>query len=236
MNEEFGKIHYYLRENPLTTGEENRFMAGIDKKETLTQERLITLMTSKNTTVSRQEIRIVTDLMKEVLQEQILSGCSVCTDLFNARLSIKGGFTDIDDEYDIRRHHIRLNLTASAKFKKDLIHTASLEKVEQTRRIEVISKVYDYRTRSYALTFAAGDLVALRGRNLLPSEGDPRVYLRPDGTEELLPVAELHNVSEREVMFNLPVDLIPGDYRIRLIKPLEDSERIIDYNQKITLT
>ena len=236
MNEEFGKIHYYLRENPLTTGDENRFMAGIDKKETLTQERLITLMTSKNTTVSRQEIRIVTDLMKEVLQEQILTGCSVCTDLFNARLSIKGGFTDIDDEFDNRRHHIRLNLTASAKFKKDLIHNASLEKVEQMTRIEMISKVYDYKTRAYAQEFAAGNLVALRGRNLLPPEGDPRVYLKPDGTEELIPVAELHNVSDREVMFNLPADLASGEYGIRLIKPLGENERSIDYNQKITLT
>ncbi|MBN2627089.1 MAG: hypothetical protein JXA95_10520 [Spirochaetales bacterium] len=56
--------------------------------------------------------------------------------------------------------------------RKDLIHNSSLEKVEQMTRIEMISKVHDYKTRAYTQEFTAGNLVALRGRNLLPPEGN----------------------------------------------------------------
>ncbi|MDC7218450.1 MAG: DUF3622 domain-containing protein, partial [Spirochaetales bacterium] len=58
------KINYYLRKNPLTTSEENKFMANISQKDTQWQEGVIEHMMKRNTTISKQDIVIVLDLMK----------------------------------------------------------------------------------------------------------------------------------------------------------------------------
>jgi len=98
------KINYYLRENHLSTSEESRFMACVKKKETLKQDDLIELMVGKNTTVTRQDVLVVLNLLKETITDQILSGFSIITDFFKARISIRGGFRSGSDEFDGLRH------------------------------------------------------------------------------------------------------------------------------------
>ncbi|MDC7221833.1 MAG: hypothetical protein PQJ59_18015, partial [Spirochaetales bacterium] len=53
------KINYYLRKNPLTTLEENKFMANISQKDTQWQEGVIEhMMKRNNTSIEKTEARI----------------------------------------------------------------------------------------------------------------------------------------------------------------------------------
>jgi len=47
------KINYFLRKNPLSTSEENLFMAGIGRKDTQRQDDVIRHMMKQNASVSR---------------------------------------------------------------------------------------------------------------------------------------------------------------------------------------
>jgi hypothetical protein len=56
------------------------------------------------------EITVVLDLMKAVIRKYLLAGFRVKTDLFNARLTVKGGFASEEDEYDPGRHTVRVRM------------------------------------------------------------------------------------------------------------------------------
>ena len=95
-------------------------MAAVRRKEVKRQDQIVTLMTLKNTTISREEIELVLRQLKQVVTQQILAGYPVIMDLFKAQVTIKGGFTDGEDEFDGRRHYVNVSMSANSDFKKEL--------------------------------------------------------------------------------------------------------------------
>ncbi len=155
--EKLGNVQYYLRENPLSTGDENKFMAAVKRKEVKRQDQIVTLMTLKNTTISREEIELVLRQLKQVVTQQILAGYPVIMDLFKAQVSIKGGFTGGEDEFDARRHFVNVIMTANGDFKKELAKNAFVKKVSDLEEKTKIFELYDYTSRSLSNELAAGD-------------------------------------------------------------------------------
>ncbi|MBN2628532.1 MAG: hypothetical protein JXA95_17835 [Spirochaetales bacterium] len=155
--EKLGNVQYYLRENPLSTGDENKFMAAVKRKEVKRQDQIVTLMTLKNTTISREEIELVLRQLKQVVTQQILAGYPVIMDLFKAQVSIKGGFTGGEDEFDARRHFVNVSMTANGDFKKELAKNAFVEKVSDLEEKTKIFEIYDYTSRSVSNELPAGD-------------------------------------------------------------------------------
>ena len=233
--EKMGKVQYYLRENPLSTGDENKFMASVRRKEVLRHDQIVTLMTRKNTTISREEIEMVLNLQKQIVKQQILAGYPVIMDLFKAQVSIKGGFTDGDDEFDGRRHYVNVSMSANCRFKKELAEEALIERVAQVEERTRILQLFNYNTRSFSHEFPPGGLVSLKGRNLQPDEGDPQVILRREGADEDVPVTDIYKATDREIMFNLPADLEAGDYRIKLYLEKGLVKKEIEYGELIAI-
>jgi len=233
--EKIGNVQYYLRENHLSTGEDNRYMAAVRRKEAMHQDQIVTLMTRKNTTISREEIELVLRQLKQVVTQQILSGYPVIMDLFKAQVTIKGGFTDGEDEFDDRRHFVNVSLTANTKFRKELAQNASIEKVTDLEEKAKLIQIYDYSTRSFSNVLPAGGLVSLRGIGLKPEEGDPEIVLSSvDGGEDF-PVENLHRVTERDLMFNLPAGLAAGDYRVKLLVKRGLTKKEVEYGNAVTI-
>ncbi|MBN2625682.1 MAG: hypothetical protein JXA95_03365, partial [Spirochaetales bacterium] len=143
------KINYFLRKNPLTSSDGNLFMAAVGKKDTQRQKEVIEHMMKRNTTITRQDILLVLDLLEETVTDLVLNGFPVITNLFKARVSIRGGFTSLDDEYGKDRHKLCLNLNPSKTFRDKLEKEASLEKTEQKSFTTAISLLYDYAGRRF---------------------------------------------------------------------------------------
>jgi hypothetical protein len=188
-------MNYYLRKNPLTAESDYPYMARVARKETLHQDGVIDRMLKKNTTVTRQDILVMLNLMKETVMEEALSGNPIITDLFRVQPGIRGGFLSSDDEYDPVRHRISLNLNASADFRRGFAKNAALTKVGAREEVQTIE---------------------LRGRNLLPEE-EPRVLLAREGTDELVPVGKIFTYGERRILCALPAGLEAGRYTITAV-------------------
>ena len=212
------KISYYLSENPLTTSEENPYMARVKTKDTLNQDDLIRAMLKKNTTVTRQDIIVVLDLLRESVKEQILDGFNLVTDLFKTRVSIKGGFQSTADEFDKNRHRVCVNLTASSDFQSDLAYSAQVEATDPNAQSPIVRQIWDYRTKAFATEFTGGQLVMIRGAHFMEDEVETGVYLQPEGTEERITVPLLHNVTGRSLLCNFPEGLAAGRYWVYVIR------------------
>ena len=230
------RINYFLRKNPLTSSDENLYMASVGKKDTQRQKDVIEHMMKRNTTISRQDIMIVLDLLEETVMDLVLNGFPVITDLFKARMSIRGGFTSFDDEFDKGRHRMCLNLNPSKKFREEMERTATVEKTEHRSLDRELSRIYDYATRRYTTDFTAGGLIGVHGKNLLPDEGDPQIMLNRTGTEDMVPLGPILDVSERAVMGYLPQELEAGEYHVVLIREEGLKKEHIPYDKRINIT
>lgn len=229
-------MNYYLRKNPLSTSDENRYMACVSKKDTLRQSQVVEHMLKRNTTVSRQDIIVVLDLLKETVIDLVTDGFPVIMDLFKARAGIKGGFTSLEDEFDKNRHRVSLNLNAAPSFKKELTEKAAFEKASRMMKKPELGQVYDYRTRSVSTELNAGSLISLTGRQLLPEEGDPRVFLRAEGAEDLIEITDLHDVTERRILCSLPEDLAAGTYILKVVTGEGDEEVNVVYGESLSIS
>jgi len=216
------RINYYLRKNPLATSEENQFMACMGKKDTLRQPEVVKHMMIRNTTVSRQDILIVLDLLKETITELVKDGFPVIMDLFKVRAGIRGGFSSLGDEFDENRHKLVLNLNASSTFKKEITDNGSVEKTSHLYKKPEIGNLFDYGSRSYSTQLRPGSLVVLEGRNMKPQVGDPQILLRLEGMETWIAITKIHDVVDQKILFSLPEDLESGRYTIKLVKKQVD--------------
>lgn len=193
-------------------------------------------MMGKNTTVTRQDIIVVLDLLKESVMEQILMGFPINTDLFKANVSIKGGFASPGDEFDPARHQVNVNLNASPEFKKEVVKEASPEVAKRNVSIPAVSEIFDFSQNAGSTELSLGRLIEVRGRDFTVDDLDTIVFLSQDGSEEMIFIPELHKVTERRILLNLPVDLTAGEYWLSVMHGNDLKAPRGTYASKLTIT
>ncbi len=233
--ERIGSIQYYLKENPFSTDDSNRYAATVKRKEVMRQDQIVTLMTRKNTTISREEIMLVLSQYRQGVIQQLQAGYPVITDLFQAQVTIRGGFTDGSDEFDSRRHYVNMSLSPNNNLRKELNRTTTLQKISDKEKKVRIFHLYDYATRSVRNEFPLGGLVNLKGNGFLSDEGDPVICLCSLGSDRSFPVSRIYSSSSRNILFGLPDGLEPGGYRLKLVIVNGLTRKEVEYKETVTI-
>ncbi len=219
------KIQYYLLPNSFNSPEDTRLVAKVKKPGILDQEDLIHAMLYKNTTLTRQDILCVLDLMRETVGEKILAGYSVHTDLFRAGVSIRGDFSSHGEKFDRKKHRVCVNMNASLELQRKLAARAAVERVHRlytTPSIDGVERLGGEREGDF---FAPGDLLEVTGCALKREDGKSPVYLFPvkegaDWKRDKFPI-KVYRVNDRSVLCQLPEDLFPGEYHLYVDSSLE---------------
>ncbi len=210
-------IRYSLRENTLEGRSAAPFTARVHRNGTITQDQLINLMADRNTTVSRQDILVVLDLLRDVVLKQVLMGQRVVTDIFKVSAGIRGGFDSAEDEYDPGRHDVRVNTCAAATFRKQVAFFARTSKVRSEVPAPVLDKVTDFRTDAEG-TATPGATAELKGIRLGWDEEAPEQglwFVHPE-TGEDVPVSRVNRATATRVLFEVPADLTGGTWDLEL--------------------
>jgi hypothetical protein len=125
-------IRYSLTENRLRRDNGANYVARVHRYKTIGQEEFIDLMTERNTTVTRQDVLVVLDLMEETLKNILRRGECVTTRLFKARVGIRGGFTAADSDYDPSANTVVVSMSAARPFADAVVRETHTEKVDPT--------------------------------------------------------------------------------------------------------
>jgi hypothetical protein len=207
-------IRFFLKANPLRGRDITPYLARIRSYKTMSREEMIADMAGMNASVSRQEIIVVLDLMKAVIQKYLLSGFRVKTDLFNARLTMQGGFSSDEDEYDPGRHTVRVRMAPAADLKKAVAHAARMEKIRADKPEPKLDHVYDFETQSRDGTVSPGHVAEVKGVNLDYDQSDAAqgVYF-VDQANAAFKAETVHRSGGTTVLFQVPA-LTPGSYRL----------------------
>jgi hypothetical protein len=209
-----GTIPFSLKVNRLRGQDVSPFMARVRSYKTMNREELIAEMAGMNASVSRQEIIVVLDLMKAVIKKYLLSGFRVNTDLFNAKLSVKGGFDSEEDEFDPNRHTVHVRMAPAADLKNDVVTGARMEKVRDEEPEPKLDRVYDFETRSKNGTVSPGHLAEAKGANLdYDGNDEAQGVWFVDASNTGVKAKVVHKVSGSAVLFKIP-ELAPGPYRL----------------------
>jgi hypothetical protein len=215
MSKETSAIRYSLKANKLPSVGAP-FVAQVHGYKTVRTEQLVARMANMNTTVSRQDIVVVLDLLKEAMLAEILDGNRVITDLFAMKVSITGGFESKTDEFQRGVHTIKVNTSPTREFRNKVAERARTEKVRGTRKAPEPDSVYDFTSHTTNRTLSPGGTVELKGANLNGTGTDPRegLYLKREGADGETKVQSIHRLTANTVLFNLPAELESGNYTL----------------------
>ena len=216
MEKKTSSIRYSVRENRLPVPNAPAFVAQVYGYKTVTRDQLVNLMTNANTTVSRQDILVVLDLLDNAVREQLLNGHRVMTGLFNARVSIKGGFESARTDFTPDVHRVQVSMTADRDLKRFLSRNARLEKVRLKPRLPEVDSVYDFTTDTVNGSLTRGHLAELKGHNLFLNGADPAlgIYLVREGSHDGVKIETVNRRTSGTVLFTVPGKIPAGQYTV----------------------
>ncbi|WP_028974640.1 DNA-binding domain-containing protein [Spirochaeta cellobiosiphila] len=209
------KINYYLEPNNLQNKELKKYVARVIAKDSLSQEDILNIMASKNTTVSRQDIMVVLDLLTEVIKAELLVGNRINMDLFKASTSIGGGFPEENSEFDPDEHKVRVNLNPSKELKSYILKGASFQKCHPNQKYPKINLIYNFEANNYGPDYSPGQVIELQGRSFDLSD-DVQLVLTNETDGSYWDITKVLRRTPTIILCTLPQDLPLGNYHLSL--------------------
>ncbi|WP_028972495.1 DNA-binding domain-containing protein [Spirochaeta cellobiosiphila] len=211
-------INYYLHQNKLGTAKEDSlFIARVKPNLHVNHDDMIGLMANKNTTVSRQDIVVVMDLLKEVLEEQLVLGNTVSTNIGRFYVSLGGGFASTSDEYDNTKHSLRIKAKPNTQLVSTVQGKSSVSRVRYNPVTPVIDTIYDMTSQSFSSDLVAGALIELRG-NLFKGEDSDKagVFFVNSDTDVVTKISSVYRTLPSSILLSIPEDLEAGNYTVEV--------------------
>lgn len=213
-------IGYALYENRLKgRGTETRnYYARVLPRGRVGEDDLVRMITERNSTVTRQEVTAVLDLLYEVVKTSLRMGCSVSTRLFHTSLSIHGVFDTMSDGYDPARHALMLKVTPAKSLKDYVAAFSGLEKDTATLPTPTLFSLYDYASGERDVLVTPGNTASLVGVNLaFDAEADGQgVYFVSDTDPAGVKADRVISASGKKIVFQVPASLSAGTYTVEI--------------------
>jgi hypothetical protein len=210
-------IRFSLKENKMLTRDRAPYTARVHGYKTVGQDQIIEQMAGMNASISRQELLAVFDLFRRVVGNILAAGNRVSTDLFNARVSVRGAFDSLEDEFTPGRNEVKVNLSPAPSLEREVESRARVEKIRVRKAAPELDAVYDYATISKNDALTAGNAAEVTGGDLDYDEDDPRqgLFFIPAGSKDGVRASVVHKRSSGRLVFQVP-GLEPGAYGLVL--------------------
>jgi hypothetical protein len=142
------------------------------------------------------------------------AGDNVQTDLFNARVSIAGGFVSDEDDYTPGRHAVRVRMVPAAFIKRSVKRHARVTKIRGDIPEPKIHSVYDYETQAKNGPLSPGFTAEIKGLHLGWDRTDDAqgVFFTVPG-RTAVKAGVIHKLDRSHAVFKIPA-LEPGTYRL----------------------
>lgn len=206
-------INYSIKENRMRSPESPLFLACVHRSKRVTQDELVQLMVERNTMMSGEDIRAVLGLLQQVVTSQLLRGNSVSTDLFFARVSIKGTFESTESEFDRAKQRVVPCLSPSSRLAKSIV-PAQVEKIRDTKPCPVIDSLLDYKTGTQNTSVSSGFTAEVKGVNFNFENEHQGLYFVNIETGDEVKVTRYIKSSSTGLVFTVPEFTATGFYTL----------------------
>lgn len=209
-------IKYSLIPNQLTD-DPNDYRAVVQDQVMRTEEDIINEMLERGSTVTRADIVSVLTDYKATYVKFLRNGDNVKTPLSETRTSMGGRFESKYDRFDPSRHQINHSTTSGIAL-AGISDGLKVEKVSNIPVQPLLEYLMDFRSGTEGGTLTPGGSVQLRGEHLKldPEDAEQGIYLLGPTAGEETKVELIMKNMPSELMFEVPEDLNPGEYKVEV--------------------
>ena len=229
-------IQYIIRHNNLSNPSSPCF-GRVIKTRTVTYEEVIKRMQQSGSTVTSADILSVMESFHSVLESYLVEGASVHTPHANFSSGISGLFTDKDDQFNRSRHRIIGSVNPGnrlrAFYKKTIFST-------RKKRMEIkrpdLSSVTNQNPERSVNRARTGDMLKISGYRLGfdPQQESEGIFFIANNRQEIRVSIVGHN-TPRSLLFNIPQNLAPGEYRLEVRSAVSGTLRKGSYADTIEI-
>ncbi|MBN1646892.1 MAG: DUF4469 domain-containing protein [Spirochaetales bacterium] len=212
-------IGYSIYENCLREEEGvTSFYARVNPRGRVRQSDLADMIVERNSTVSKQEVLSVLQHLEEVVFSCLQMGFNVQTGLFSARMSIRGAFDSMEDEFEKGRHTLKLNMHVSPSLRKRAEKDFVTEKAGSHLPVPSVFELFDYDSRTTQSRVTPGNVASITGNNFRFDPADERqgIFFLNGENPEGVKVESIIFAKTRNVVFTVPASLEPGNYTVQV--------------------
>ena len=185
-----------------------RYLGRLTPAGVLKQADLVNAMADLGTSVSREDIVSVLDLLKKSLTKLCGMGFIVHLDDLVRFVPVLGGeFTDAQDTFQQGRNTLFVNSIVAKAFNKEFERLASIEKLASVEYSPTIMNVKDLVTKTNNDTVTKGDIVSLGGERLKFDPQNPADYLRfvnASDPTQFVAISLFQTLTDKEAVFKMP--------------------------------
>ena len=210
-------IKYYLQPNHITP-DPNDQTGRVQPNNTLGVDEIVKRIVKRGTTLTETDVRAVLRLSFEEIADAVSEGNNVNLPLLNARPSIQGVFTDINDTFDVSRHTVKASLSAGLLlFNK--MKTATVEKMGSSIVSPDIVDFTDVRTSTHSKA-SKGGIGIITGSELKFNTANVAegIFFVNIATNAETKSTEIAQRTEGKLMFMIPNTLVAGTYYVEVRK------------------
>jgi hypothetical protein len=210
-------LKYSLFKNPMTPDPDDR-MAVPSVSRRLGISDVFANMVSRGSTITTAEAQSVYEELCLSVEQLLREGNSIVTSLFNIAPSIVGTFNGDDDNYDPKRHKVKLRITPGLRLRM-VEEKIVVEKVPPRKRQPVLLHFFDGTSETQNEIITPGGGARIAGSLLKYDEADSQQGIffinTADGARTRISGKLLGN-KRRELIFMIPKNLMTGTYRIEV--------------------
>jgi len=207
--------NFILHENKLTD-DPNDFMALVKPMGTADFNDVVKRIIERGSTVVKSDILSVLEDLTGSVESILLEGRNVTLPLANFKVSIKGNFQGLDDNFDPARHKIIANASPGVRIKKTISDKMTTSKLETDKKAPSPQIYINHNTNERNSTLTPGGMGELLGYRLKFDAADPQqgiFFIAEDGSEVKPDIVGLNLPGK--LMFIIP-SLTAGEYTIEV--------------------
>jgi len=194
--------------------------------KTLSEDDIIRRITERGCELRQSTIKAALELYREMAEEELLNGASVTMGPAIFKLGMYGTFNKNEEKWDPEAHKIELQVTPLASFSRKLadVHVV----IRGDARVgPAINTFHDITTGQINACISPGGAVILEGKRMKivgshASNGIELVHIETGTSWKILQNVLAVNFP-RKVIFTAPLDLIPGEYQLKLTTQYSNS-------------
>ena len=228
-------VDYYLKPYEFT-GDGKTYCAQVVNSKSYTFDDIAKYLLRHNTGLSSSVIYGLWEGIKGAVEQFVLEGGSINTELFNAQASIRGIFTGMDDGFDSNRHKIRLNMRPGLVL-RDIPGKLKVRKLNPGS-MSMITSVTDMKSGSVNELLTRAGHLRITGQKLKINGDNPAcgLYFVPADNG-----ADPVRVEPAGIIVNKPSELIAvipaldeGVWNIRIITQFSKGNKCLKRPQSVS--
>jgi len=198
--------------------------------KTLSEEDIIQRIAERGTEFHPSTIKAALELFREMAEEELLNGASVAIGPAIFRLGMYGTFNKNEESWDPETHKIELQVTPLASFKRKM-EEATIVIRGGARVGPGINTFHDKISGKTNECISRGGAVILEGKRMKiagthESNGIELIHIETL-TSWKIPISMLVANYPLKVIFIAPVDLLPGEYLLKLTTQYSNSSTLV---------